>query len=62
MLKIACIMAHVFTSHLRFQNATYAALVTLLWNMPSQSQTVKEDSYGCVDGSDILLEMANQSK
>ena len=33
-----------------------------LWKMPSQSQMVKGDSYGCMDGSDILLEMANRSK
>ena len=29
------------------------------WNMPSQSDLTDGDKYGCMDGSDVLIELAN---
>jgi hypothetical protein len=30
-----------------------------IWNMPSQSELVEGDKYGCMDGNNILIEFAN---
>ena len=33
-----------------------------IWKLPSQSEMSNGDSFGCVDGSDLLLEMSNKVK
>ena len=32
------------------------------WNLPSQSDLKTGDAYGCMDGSDVFIEMANTAK
>lgn len=36
--------------------------VNSVWQLTSQSNLTKGDSYGCLDGEDLLLEIANKKK
>jgi hypothetical protein len=51
----------ITTDYTRLIRASYIDSLGLdrYWNMPSQSDLTDGDKYGCMDGSNVLIELAN---